>query len=159
MAGVQPIARLELHIERHGSAAKTGARRFATLSYIDVGFYDCSVAINVVPVKAGTVIAVFANDPEAPGRSSITFPASGDVGRSNLVPPSSEDGPLLIQLHDYGSPPFMKTGDMGSDHIAYRAAAGKRRGYQGKENTPEEGGTHQLKMRSDWTWASAKVPA
>lgn len=142
MARVQTIARLELHEEWHRRTAKTSAGRLAMLPYIHIGLHHVAAVVDVVAVDAGSMIAILPNHPESPSGRSVPFATRGNMGYSDFLAAFFENGFLLTQLHNNGSPAILKRGDVGGHHVAHGGATDEHSGTKAEEGETEERGMH-----------------
>ena len=107
VALVQSVARRELDKIRHRGAHEVGMRWFGVAPAIDVGFHDSARIINVVTIKAGAMIFVFANDLKTTSRCAVAFATTGYAGRRGYISRAVDIGFLVPQAHDDGRPAGM----------------------------------------------------
>ncbi len=133
VAGVQTVARRKLDVERHRRAKKMRAAWPALPPHIHVWSNDSSGRVHVVPVKAGAVILIFADDPKPSRGCAVSLPAARDARRRDSVLASKEIDLLPAKLDHHPCLPGMLFRDVRRDEIVHGAARAQAEKSGGKE--------------------------
>src|SRR5262245_43570995 len=124
---VQSVTGREFEKVGHRSADEVRMWRAAVAPAIDVGLHDSARGINVVAVETGAMVDVFAGDPEATGRSAISFSTARYPGGRDPVAPTIKISFLCPQAHGDRGPARMPIRHVRLDHFSHGAAAAQGR--------------------------------
>ena len=125
---MQSIARREFHEERHRCPHEFRMARPGIFPDIHVWPDDPARLIHIGAVKAGSVILVFADDPERTDRRPMPFAAARDSGRCREMASVVKISLLLMQLNDDRRPAGMPLRHVGRHHLGHGAATAQAKG-------------------------------
>ena len=120
---VQSVTWREFEKIGHRSADEVRMWRAAVAPAINVRPDDFARGIDVITIEARAMIDVFAGDPEATGRSAISFSTAGNPGGRDSVAPAVKISFLRPQTHGDRGPPGMPIRHIRLDHFSHGAAA------------------------------------
>lgn len=122
MPSVQAVAGTELDEIRHGSSPKMRSRRSSVFPRIHIRLHDPPIPVHVIAIQAGTMIAVFADNPKLTPWGSIPLPSRRYPAHGHFLPAFVEVSALLAEAHDDRGTAGLSVRDVRSDKIGHRVA-------------------------------------